>query len=75
MNNELRRIWKEQFVAPLMNYSGIFLERLGNTHHKISVKIASVSAEIQTEHLRNQNTLIEQWLSKCVPRAEGVCEV
>jgi hypothetical protein len=72
MNNELRRIWKDQFMAQLMDYSGIFLERLKNTYHRISVKIASVPAEIQIEHLPSTNTCIEQWFSKCGPRTEGV---
>jgi hypothetical protein len=51
MNNELRRIWKDQFVAQLINHSGIFLEKLINTYHRISVKIASVPAEIKTERI------------------------
>jgi hypothetical protein len=71
VTDELRRIWKDQFVAQLMNYSSIFLERLRNTYHKR----ASGPAEIQTKHLPNTNTFIEQWFLKCCPRTEGVYEV
>jgi hypothetical protein len=51
MNVELERTWKEVVMTQVGYCSSIYLDGLEN--HENSGRIAGVTAEIQTEHLRS----------------------